>query len=305
MNNILVSGLINIEVNAKIKSFPVEYSPVEYPFWGINSGVSGVGVNVCKALNCLGTNSKLISLVGKDLNGLSALEGLKRENISTCNVLDILKSTPQSVILYDDDGRRMINVDLKDVQETEYPLELFDEASRDCRILALCNINFSRPFLKRAKEAGKIIATDVHVVSNIHDEYNKDFMQYADIVFMSNEKLQEPYESFAASVTAEYHNEILVMGLGAEGALLYVKKDKFMGRFNAVKTRKIVNTIGAGDSLFSAFVHFYSISGDPYESLKKAIVFSSYKIGENGAAQGFLSEPELNALYEEVKVQFK
>ncbi len=59
----------------------------------------------------------------------------------------------------------------------------------------------------------------------------------------------------------------------------------------------MVNTIGAGDALFSSFLHFYRRLGSPYEAIKRAVVFASYKIGEAGAAQGFLDEAGLEALY--------
>jgi ribokinase len=45
VGSILVSGLINIETTLKVDSFPIEYSPVRYPFFGVNSAVSGVGYN--------------------------------------------------------------------------------------------------------------------------------------------------------------------------------------------------------------------------------------------------------------------
>ena len=54
MNNILVCGLINIETTLKVDNFPIEYSPVEYNFFGVNSSISGVGYNIVKALKTLG-----------------------------------------------------------------------------------------------------------------------------------------------------------------------------------------------------------------------------------------------------------
>ena len=43
---------------------------------------------------------------------------------------------------------------------------------------------------------------------------------------------------------------------------------------------------------------FFGINStdDPYEAIQKAIVFASYKIGEAGAAEGFLSARELERL---------
>jgi len=46
MPNILVSGLINIETTLRVDGFPIAYNPVNYPFFGVNSSVSGVGYNI-------------------------------------------------------------------------------------------------------------------------------------------------------------------------------------------------------------------------------------------------------------------
>ena len=40
MKKILVSGLINTETTIKIKQFPIEYFPIDYPFfWGKHKSV--------------------------------------------------------------------------------------------------------------------------------------------------------------------------------------------------------------------------------------------------------------------------
>ena len=87
-----------------------------------------------------------------------------------------------------------------------------------------------------------------------------------------------------------------MIGLGGAGALLAVREDNFMERVPAVQTRPIVNTIGAGDALFSSFLHAYCAEKDPYRAIQKAVIFASYKIGETGAAEGFLNAPELDNL---------
>ena len=87
---------------------------------------------------------------------------------------------------------------------------------------------------------------------------------------------------------------MVVIGLGERGALLAVRRDRAIQRFPAVYTRPVVNSIGAGDALFSAFLHGYIQSGDPYLSLRRAIIFASYKIGVASAAEGFLDERGLD-----------
>lgn len=299
-NAILVSGLINIETTLRIPAFPLEYFPVTYPFFGISSSVSGVGYNIAKALTVLGENVHFLSLIGNDIAAQQVRTKLLEDNIPWKFVLSQLDQTAQSVILYDDNGRRQIHTDLKDIQEQVYPLELFEQALSDVQICALCNINFSRPFLQRATRAGKLVATDVHAISELEDEYNRDFMQAANILFMSDDKLPDPAETWVQKVWNRYPAEIVVVGCGKQGALLALREGRQMERIPAVVTRPIVNTIGAGDALFSCFLHCYQQSADAYTALRKAVVFASYKIGVTSAADGFLNAKELEKLSTEI-----
>jgi ribokinase len=299
VSRILVSGLINIEVTLRVDAFPVPYSPVRYPFFGVNSSVSGVGYNVAKALTILGNEIHFLSITGRGLAGGLVRQSLAADGISGRFVVQAMERTPHSVILYDPSGRRQINVDLKDVQEQVYPEELFDQALAECSLAVLCNVNFSRLLLHRTQQAGVPIATDVHAISDLEDEYNRAFMDAADILFMSDELLPSPPEAWIQQVLDRYGAEIAVVGLGAEGALLAVRSDGFLERIPAVRTREVVNTIGAGDALFSAFVHAYHRTGDPYQAIQRALVFASYKIGATGAADGFLDEKGLDDLYAE------
>ena len=78
--------------------------------------------------------------------------------------------------------------------------------------------------------------------------------------------------------------------------MLAVRKDNFMRRFPAVRVRPVVNTIGAGDALFSAFLASYLQTGNPYDAIQRAILFAGHKIGGVSAADGFLSANELDEL---------
>lgn len=291
---ILVSGLINIETTVRVDDFPIPYFPVRYPFFGVRSTVSGVGFNVGKALTTLGNPVRLLSLVGQDAAGRLARDDLAQSGIDDRYVVAQVAETAQSVILYDRAGRRQIHTDLKDLQDQVYPVDRFEEAAAGCRLAALCNINFSRPLLTLARRRGMTIAVDVHTISDLDDPYNADFMRAADILFMSDEALPASPEEWARATQARYGNEIVVIGLGQAGALLAVKGEAPL-RVPAVATRPVINTIGAGDALFSSFLHFWSKSGNPHDALRKSVVFASFKIGESGAATGFLDAASLEA----------
>ena len=301
-SKILVSGLINFETTLRVDSFPVTYEPARYPFFGVNSTVSGVGYNIAKALNMLDSHIHFLSIIGQDLLGQVVQTTLAQDGLPTQFVRAEIPYTAQSVIIYNSEGKRQIHTDLKDLQERHYPAGLFSAALAECDLAVLCNINYNRPFLAQVQQIGKPIATDVHTIADLDDHYNHDFMVAARILFMSNEKLPCTPEEWARRIFNRFGVEIVAIGLGSEGVLLGVRGDNFLERVTAVATRPVVNTIGAGDALFSAFVHFYHQSGDPYDAIQRAVVFASYKIGETGAAMGFLTAVELEAWLEKLQL---
>lgn len=291
MSRILVSGLVNTETSTKVRGFPINYYPIDYAFFGVGTNAGGVGLNVAFALKALGDDAELYSLIGRDFGGKYVLSELQAHGISTGHIFPALCETPSSAVLFDGSGRRQVYCDLKDIQESECS---FDAASIErADLVAATNINFSRPLLKLAKEAGKKIATDVHVLSNIEDEYNLEFMEAADILFLSHEGIGGDRSEFIKSLASRYDNELVVLGIGAEGALLYERGGNKLTAMPAYDIGGAVNTVGAGDALFSAFIHFYAKGMGPVESLERAQLFAAMKIRVSGAARGFPSEREL------------
>ena len=110
MKNIVVAGLINIETTVAIDGFPIEYSPIDYRFFGVETTVSGVGYNLAKALKTLGDNVDVLSLIGDDIHKSAIKNEFQSAGINTDYLKTDLADTPQSVILYDKDGRRKILV---------------------------------------------------------------------------------------------------------------------------------------------------------------------------------------------------
>ncbi len=292
----LVSGLVNIETTIKIKEFPINYFPIDYPFFGVNMNVSGVGINIAKAMHTLGDEINLFSFTGKDMESRMILTELEQSGIAADNISHTLKQTPASAVLYDETGRRQIYCDLKDIQEVSAQSEQV-KCFEDNDLYILCNINFNRELIKKARSMGKITASDVHVLGDIHDTYNEDFMRYSDILFLSDENIPCEPEQFIKEIAQEYNNRIIVIGRGSKGAMLYDSQSRDVVSLEAVHMGEVVNTVGAGDALFSAFLHFYMKEQDARAALMKAQIFASIKIGCNGAAIGFADESRIEAEY--------
>lgn len=293
MSKIVVCGLVNMETTAPIDAFPLEYRPIDYKFFSVSSAPAGVGLNVSLALKKLGDEVSLCSLCGNDTASKVIKSYLEENGICTDYILSKNKATAQSVVLYDSQGKRYVICDLTDNQDNEYDAQVFTKALEGASVACLCNINFSAGLVALCKERGVLIATDVHCLSDVYDEYNARFMSAADILFLSNENIKGQEEQFVRRLSKIYNPQVIVVGMGDKGAMLYERNGDKFSVIPSVYTRPVVNTVGAGDSLYSAFVHFYADSGNAFESLGKAVYFASYKIGENGASKGFLTEDEL------------
>lgn len=293
---LLVSGLLNIETTVAVRGFPISYYPIDYPFFGVNSAVSGVGYNLAKALTTLCDNVTLLSYLGNDDESDRVIQQLQKDGISVGGISRTLKSTPTSVVLYAPDGRRQIYCDLKDIQEHKLDPDYIGGSIHDCTLAAICNINFNRELIKRAHNKGLITATDVHVLSDIEDDYNRDFMENADILFLSDENLPCPPAQFIRQLSDRYPCRIIVIGMGKSGAMLFERSSNHVLRLSACQNIKVVNTVGAGDALFAAFLHYTAKGLSAVDALKRAQVFAAVKIGHNGASKGFCSEAEIESI---------
>ena len=288
--HIFVSGLINVETVLNIESFPIEYSPVNYTFNRISSSVSGVGYNISRSLSTLGNKVTLLSFLGNDDRGKFISSKFKSENsesnmykLDTSLISYSMDETPCSVILNDRDGNRSIYTDLKDIQKLS--LKNFDPDKKEniekkiseADLAVLCNINFSRDLIENVKKHSISMATDLHIINSIDDEYNREFLENAEILFISDAGFDCSAEEWAFRIMDRYPCRILVIGMGAKGALLsfrgietgdigevsngkIISEKKDIGTPNGDEVssyhlrsniiQKVKNTSGAGDALF-------------------------------------------------------
>ncbi len=294
MKKILVSGLVNMETTVRVRQFPINYYPIDYPFFGVNTAASGVAYNIALALTTLGDEVRLLSMTGKDFPAEYIKSQLSGAGIGTDHLKAKLEQTPASVVLYDESGRRQIYCDLKDIQDRTY--DFSEDQVADADIVVACNINFNRELLALARKLGKPVATDVHVLGNVWDEYNRQFMECADILFLSDEAAGDDPYRFIGELENAYHTPIIVMGRGSKGALMYLRHEDRFYEMPAAHVGEVVNTVGAGDALFSAFLHFYAKGLHPAECLKRAQIFASAKIRVSGASRGFVTEADVEEM---------
>ena len=165
--------------------------------------------------------------------------------------------------------------------------------AQSCDMMVLANANFCRPFAKAAKEYSKPIAVNIRNYNPEKEKYNTDFLEPAKVLYFSDDTLTEDPYDFIQRMADTYGTEIIILGQGSEGLILFDKTQDLRVHYKTVKTNEVVNTIGAGNALFACFLHYYMETGDSVNAIKNALLFASYKIGYMGTSNGFMTTEQL------------
>ncbi len=295
MAKFAVAGIVQVETIVRVEDIPVRYSPVTNMPDTVFTYVGGDAYNERVALKALGDEVEFFSMVGKqDLRGILWDEDFMGDGDF---VLPVLESTPTAVILYDKKRQQQIFEDIKDMRDAEFNLSLFKEKIKDADAVVLANANFCRPLAAAAKEARKLLAVNFRGFTEEKMQYNEDFFELADIIYVSDDNIVGSADEFVRKLADNYSAKIIILGQGAAGLTIFSREDELLAHYKPVKTNEIVNTSGAGNSLFSCFLHCYVSTGDAVHAVKKALLFASYKIGFMGTSVGFLKEEELEHWY--------
>ncbi|MBQ4241228.1 MAG: carbohydrate kinase family protein, partial [Lachnospiraceae bacterium] len=272
---------------------PIEYSPVTSVPDTIFTSAGGDAFNETLALSWLGDKVELLSVVGRNLD-YSVLNPPDREvTINTDYVLPVIDSTPTQVVLYDKNRKEQIFEDIKSLREAEYRMSMVPPMVGASDMVVLSNANFCRPFINVAKEFDKKIAVNIHTYNPEKEKYNVDFLENANILYFSDDTIKSDPFDFVKGIADKYNTDIIILGQGSKGLILYDRHRDINVHYDTVKTNEVVNTTGAGNALFACFLHYYQETGDSTLAIKNAMLFASYKIGYMGTSIGFMTVEQL------------
>lgn len=290
----MVAGFVQMETIIKVEALPVPYKQFESIPDLVNSGIGGAGFNEAMALKWLGNEVDFMSMVARNMSRRQIEAYLKTfdVNLKTDYVLPMLDGMPTSVILYSK-GKKQTFEDVKDIRHVEYDYDLLESRIQDKDMILMSNCNFCRPIIGLAKKYQKPIAVNVRSMRAEKIANKEDFLAAADILYISDDDLESDHYDCIKECREKYDPEIVIMGIGEKGVILYTKEDNSIIEYRPVKTNEIVNTIGAGNALFSSFMHYYVKTKNAKEAIKNALLFASYKIGFVGTSNGFMTEEQI------------
>jgi sugar/nucleoside kinase (ribokinase family) len=140
------------------------------------------------------------------------------------------------------------------------------------------------------------IATDLHLVDVVGNRYNLDWLRAAHVVACSHEKLAGSPEDWIRVVWQTFGTEIVLVGCGADGAMLGVRADQRIWHVPASTPRGVRYASGAGDTLLGAFTHHYVALGDPVAAARSAVLCAGWKVGGTPDEEPGITHQRLAAL---------
>jgi sugar/nucleoside kinase (ribokinase family) len=293
-SKIVVAGVTSLYMAAGVQEYPLAYEPTRTPLW-MRSGVTGAAGHIAKVLRTLGNDVRLCTLAGNDAAGLTIRSELQGHRLLGQGVID-RGATSLGIVLVSPDGRRMGFPYLAAVSAVEYPVDVFRREAEGADLAVLTNARFVRPLIQHAERLDVPIAVDAHLISDVDDDYNRPWLEVADIVFCSHEKLPCAPTEWVARMFAQYPGcSIAAVGRGANGCLLGMR-DGTLVQTAGIAPRGVVSTAGAGDALFASFLHGWLATGNPVSALEAAVLHAGWKVGDMLPGASSLTEAELAGL---------
>ncbi|MCR5177998.1 MAG: carbohydrate kinase family protein [Lachnospiraceae bacterium] len=295
MNRFLLAGITQIETIVKVDKVPVDYVPLVNKPGTIFTDVGGDAYNESLALKWLGDDVMFLTFFGRNQD-ISLMNPPHHEiSVPTNYVQRVNGDTPLAVVLVDDNREEQIFEDIKDIRDCVYDKTVIDKLVPQSDFVVLANANFCRPILEEAIRHNKKIAVNIRNFSERTEVYSSDFLKAASVLYFSDDDIgdADPFE-FVAGMGEKYGTDVIIMGQGGKGLVLYDRKLHLNAHYNTVNINEVVNAVGAGNALYSCFLHYYAMDGDSVNAIKMALLFASYKVGYMGTSMGFMTTEQLD-----------
>lgn len=230
----------------------------------------GAPANVAAQAVRLGNEAVYLTKVGNDGFGDFLIESLKEVGIDTQYISkDKNYNTSLAFVSFQENGEREFSFYRKTAADLFFTKEDFAKVSfKKDDILEFGSVALQtevsrkthKYLIKKAKESGSIVAFDPNIRLNLWEDKKElrhivnEFYKYADIMKIGVDELEFISELEIDEAIQKVLSEgikILLLTDGSKGAKLFVNNKRYECSGYKVKT---VDTTGAGDSFFGAFL---------------------------------------------------
>lgn len=254
--------------------------------------VGGSGIGKALNMNQLDIRFEFITRFAEDKEGSVVKEELKEKNIPYKHIIDP-ESTVTHTNLMDRHGDRISIFTSNGSLDQEIDVSPFEESIMGADLIILNISNFCKDFIPLIKKSNAKVWTDLHDYDGFN-EYHQDFIDIADVIFMSSDKLRTSYEEVCLQLLE--HSDFVICTHGKLGANYY--DDKETHKCKIKEGFKRVDTNGAGDAFFSGFLYGYINSKSIDECLCYGAVAGGYAVSSNKLYSDELNTETIKKDYE-------
>ncbi len=266
--------------------------------------LGGAPLNLAAHSSLQGTNAYMLSAVGDDALGKSAIAQIDAFKIKT-DYIAVMSERETGKCLVTLDGHAVPSYNLlSDVAYDYIPFPEFKERFEVfCFGTLALRTDYNLQTVKRVIYSG--VADSIYCDLNIRAPHSSEkailfCLESANFVKISDEELptvtmaafgKEMGAGEAVRAISEKYKQIklIIITLGGEGSCVYDCASGELLKTAAVPA-EVVSTVGAGDSFGATFIASY-FSGDSLENcLKKASAVSSFVVSKNGAVPEEIEE---------------
>ena len=268
----------------------------------------GAPFNVANQISKLNASVAFVGSVGNDLPGKFLLS-FSQSHFNGISCIETLeKETTQAIVTIDKDKDRYFSFYRNDTADSYLNIKKIKELSLTSSIvhfgsLALTNSNTRNEItnlIKELKKDNKTIAFDVNYRKDIFENINvlKSFITYVDILKLSldelelftNIKIETKVDLINSIKKIALNNQLVIVTLGNYGSCYYKNNE-----FNIVSSIKVnpIDTTGAGDAFFGAFLTKYEQNWEINEILKYANICAALSTESYGAIESQVNDDKI------------
>jgi acarbose 7IV-phosphotransferase len=205
----------------------------------------------------LGYRTAFLGYAGDDVLGRFLADELASEGVDISYVAVDPAGTNRSVNLISPDGQRHSFFDGKSHMSVVPDLARWRPVFTGVKLAHFSIPNWARRLLPIARDTGAIVSVALQDVVDIDDPYRLDFIESADVLFLSSAHVPD----LRGALEALYRpGRLIVCGRGAEGCA--VRGDDGYREYGpASLPAPIIDTNGAGDSLAVGLLASYVLGG--------------------------------------------
>ncbi len=220
------------------------------------------GFSKAIALKRLGFEVSFFAVVGADQYGQQITSTLRKEGVKFLSVIDH-SGTERHTNIMNKFGERISIIMNSTSDNTDFDAKAYEEEIIKADFICLNINNYGRKFIPLIKKHKKPVWVDIHDYNGF-DQYYDEFIDIADFIFMSSDKIADPEEYLKRWVNT---GKILaICTKGKDGAIYFGSEKELLSVEGS--SLKVVDTNGAGDNFFSGFVYGYYHGKNALESLE-------------------------------------